>query len=891
MQLPYGGYEGYSWMWPINSRSISSPFGYRYHPKTGEWSMHNGIDMPYAKGSPVYATRGGTVTMKEYHRTAGNYLIINHEPLEDKPKVTYQSRYLHLDSYHDIKVGDHVKQGQLLGYVGSTGRSTGPHLHFSIRKQGIEVDPKLYLYGTDTTVLEDFVNPWEHRQKDLPKYDNWSPLYGEGTLVTREGTSEGLYKRRQHILSEYSVTALQGNVVNERVCGGYSDIGLFVNANGPQVDISKVEKQNVINEYYSPATGYRNNELPKNIKNHDTGPWLVVGSYIAKYLSEKGWKSSTAICALLGNIGAECGMNPARWECNKLPNNVATYPGGFGLIQWTPVSDYTHVFDLQKLNDTKNFVEGGPYDIDTQLNCIVSEFTTGGYYIIKKGESLERYLRSIYNTTSSEWQEWNCSQDKVTETISKYIDANKFFNIDGGDFGNSDLPVEVLTIAYAVNRERPDAGEWDPQKRIGYAQTFMKLLFPEGTLNAFVSYTDPTQPPCDDYNECEELWKSKDQSKQNINPYPTVKGSCCVLPSNNAYCWGIAHANRISEEPIRLADSKSKDWFDYNKDNNIYEYGNVPRANCIACWTYKNYDPTDIKQERSCVGYVTDVLGSEVIKISWIKHKPTGYTKNDEINSAHNGSSDEDRVITNYDNNWGMEFDKYVFRGFIYPQKIKDSAAHIISESSTICVEANSSTLPYNSLTFSINDCKHHNKIRIVYDVEICAPMSTKDELNFNLYDYCNRYITFSQQVYNTNTLPKDFSTILPSFKKGDDGRDIFFLPNPFPTGHILLSDSLSGRLNFELKHVDNKDIYRIENVDETFNLFSYTKNGTKLPVFNDSYSFKQGGTNSSDGDIYFERTLPGYITIIPRSLVRKKDGKDYHSSISIHIKNITLYK
>lgn len=125
------------WIKPVAYTYISSPFGYRWHPVTGEWSMHKGVDMPMPTGTPIYASRSGYVTIATYHSTAGNYVTINHQD-------GYSSVYMHMT--HDVvSVGEYVKAGQLIGYVGSTGRSTGPHLHFGITYNGTYVNPMDYL--------------------------------------------------------------------------------------------------------------------------------------------------------------------------------------------------------------------------------------------------------------------------------------------------------------------------------------------------------------------------------------------------------------------------------------------------------------------------------------------------------------------------------------------------------------------------------------------------------------------------------------------------------------------------------------------------------------------------------------------------------------------------
>ena len=126
-----------SWGRPCSYSYVSSPFGYRVHPVTGEWKMHKGVDLVAPKGTPIYASRSGYVTIATYHSTAGNYVTINHQD-------GYTSVYMHMTHYV-VKVGEYVKAGELIGYVGSTGRSTGYHLHFGIAYNGEYVNPMKYI--------------------------------------------------------------------------------------------------------------------------------------------------------------------------------------------------------------------------------------------------------------------------------------------------------------------------------------------------------------------------------------------------------------------------------------------------------------------------------------------------------------------------------------------------------------------------------------------------------------------------------------------------------------------------------------------------------------------------------------------------------------------------
>jgi len=127
------------WVTPVSNYRLTSAFGMRKHPVLGVVRMHNGIDMACAAGTPIYATRAGTVTRTAYQASgAGNYVSINH--LDG-----FSSIYMHMTHYV-VSQGQSVSQGQLIGYVGNTGISTGDHLHFGISYAGTYVNPLAYIY-------------------------------------------------------------------------------------------------------------------------------------------------------------------------------------------------------------------------------------------------------------------------------------------------------------------------------------------------------------------------------------------------------------------------------------------------------------------------------------------------------------------------------------------------------------------------------------------------------------------------------------------------------------------------------------------------------------------------------------------------------------------------
>lgn len=119
---------------PLKTRYyFSSYFGWRKSPFSGKRTYHNGIDMAASHGSKVYAALNGVVTTAGYNNVYGNHIIISHHS-------GYKTLYAHL-SRIDVKVKQQVSQGTLIGRVGSTGLSTGDHLHFSVFKNGSAVNP------------------------------------------------------------------------------------------------------------------------------------------------------------------------------------------------------------------------------------------------------------------------------------------------------------------------------------------------------------------------------------------------------------------------------------------------------------------------------------------------------------------------------------------------------------------------------------------------------------------------------------------------------------------------------------------------------------------------------------------------------------------------------
>ncbi|MFH7017089.1 M23 family metallopeptidase [Flavobacterium sp. FlaQc-47] len=123
-----------------NLKRMASGFGYRTDPFTKVRKMHNGMDFTANTGSPVYATGDGVVERADAAASGfGNHVVIRHG-------FGYESLYAHLSKYN-CRAGQHVKRGDVIGYVGSTGRSEGPHCHYEVHKDGKVVNPLNFYYG------------------------------------------------------------------------------------------------------------------------------------------------------------------------------------------------------------------------------------------------------------------------------------------------------------------------------------------------------------------------------------------------------------------------------------------------------------------------------------------------------------------------------------------------------------------------------------------------------------------------------------------------------------------------------------------------------------------------------------------------------------------------
>jgi murein DD-endopeptidase MepM/ murein hydrolase activator NlpD len=129
---------------PLEGAQLTSGYGMRTHPVLGGRRNHAGVDLAAPTGTPVYATADGIVGRADWFSSYGLYISINHG-------AAMETRYAHL-SRLAVAAGDNIKKGDLIGYVGSTGRSTGPHLHYEVRVEGLAVNPIPYMVESEAQV-------------------------------------------------------------------------------------------------------------------------------------------------------------------------------------------------------------------------------------------------------------------------------------------------------------------------------------------------------------------------------------------------------------------------------------------------------------------------------------------------------------------------------------------------------------------------------------------------------------------------------------------------------------------------------------------------------------------------------------------------------------------
>lgn len=154
---------------PIDGAKITSSFGARKHPILGYTAVHKGIDFGAPTGTPIMAAGDGVIKKYGPNSSYGNYVQIQHNG-------TYSTAYAHMSRFADLRVGSRVRQGQIVGYVGTTGRSTGPHLHYEVLVDGSQINPlsvKLpsgrALAGKELKQFQGIMQDLDRKMRTLPE--------------------------------------------------------------------------------------------------------------------------------------------------------------------------------------------------------------------------------------------------------------------------------------------------------------------------------------------------------------------------------------------------------------------------------------------------------------------------------------------------------------------------------------------------------------------------------------------------------------------------------------------------------------------------------------------------------------------------------------------------
>ncbi|MBE7636575.1 peptidoglycan DD-metalloendopeptidase family protein [Sneathiella sp. P13V-1] len=148
---------------PIDGARLTSRFGKRKHPILGYTKMHRGADFGAPRGTPIMAAGNGVVEMAARNGAYGNYVRIRHTS-------EYKTAYAHMKGYaKGIRKGARVKQGQIIGYVGTTGRSTGPHLHYEVLKSGRQINPLSVKLPAGRKLKGKMMNAFKSHMKQMNK--------------------------------------------------------------------------------------------------------------------------------------------------------------------------------------------------------------------------------------------------------------------------------------------------------------------------------------------------------------------------------------------------------------------------------------------------------------------------------------------------------------------------------------------------------------------------------------------------------------------------------------------------------------------------------------------------------------------------------------------------
>lgn len=171
---------------PVDGARISSGFGYRKHPVLGYNKLHKGMDFAASTGTPIYAAGDGVVEYAARKGSYGNYIRIRHNS-------KLKTAYAHMNKFKKgVSQGKSVKQGDVIGYVGTTGRSTGPHLHYEVLVNGTQVNPRSVklptgevLTGKQLNRFKSFIRGIDQQYASLTRGFKFAASQGDDTLARR----------------------------------------------------------------------------------------------------------------------------------------------------------------------------------------------------------------------------------------------------------------------------------------------------------------------------------------------------------------------------------------------------------------------------------------------------------------------------------------------------------------------------------------------------------------------------------------------------------------------------------------------------------------------------------------------------------------------------------
>ena len=167
---------------PIDGARLSSGFGTRRHPILGYRKAHRGVDFAAPRGTPIYAAGDGVIERANRYGSFGNYIRIRHAN-------GYETAYAHLKGFRKgIRKGKKVRQGDVIGYVGTTGRSTGPHLHYEVHRKGKAVNPQKLKIATGVQLKGPRLDAFKSVRNDIDEM-RAPPETGTGLLAEEEATN------------------------------------------------------------------------------------------------------------------------------------------------------------------------------------------------------------------------------------------------------------------------------------------------------------------------------------------------------------------------------------------------------------------------------------------------------------------------------------------------------------------------------------------------------------------------------------------------------------------------------------------------------------------------------------------------------------------------------